>query len=221
MLDLAGATVTIDAMGCQTAIAAQIVAQGADYALALKDNHPTLHAEVAAAFAYARATTFADYAPADHDQWATVEKDHGRLEKRRYWTLRDPDLIAYLNRGTAWAGLRAIGLVERERRVGTTVTVETRHYLLSGAGGAADFGHAVRSHWGIENRVHWVLDVAFREDESRVRVGDGAANLAVLRHFALNLLRQDTTRRGGIATKRFTAALDDTYLLTVLAGLHR
>ncbi len=221
LLVLDGATVTIDAMGCQTAIAAQIVVQGADYALALKDNHPTLHAEVGAAFAAARATAFADYAPTDHDHWATVEKDHGRLEKRRYWTIRDPALIAYLNQGNAWVGLRAIGLVERERRVGTTVSVETRHYLLSARGDAAAFGHAVRSHWGIENRVHWVLDVAFREDESRVRLGDGAENLAVLRHFALNLLRQERTAKGGLATRRFRAALDQDYLLTVLAGLHK
>ncbi len=220
LLDLDGATVTIDALGCQTAIAAQIVAQGADYALALKDNHPTLHAEVAEAFVAARASAFADYAPTDHDYWATVAKGHGRIETRRYWTLSDPELLAYLNHGSAWAGLRAIGLVERERRIGATVTVETRHYLLSGAGGAATFGHAVRSHWGIENRVHWVLDVAFREDESRVRVGDGAENRAVLRHFALNLLRQERTAQGSLATKRFRAALDDTYLLTVLTGLH-
>jgi predicted transposase YbfD/YdcC len=221
LLDVAGATVTIDAMGCQTAIAAQIVAQGADYALALKDNHPTLHAEVAEEFAAARANGFADFAPADHAHWATVEQGHGRIETRRYWTIREPATVAALDQGNAWAGLRAIGLVERECRVGTTVSVETRHYLLSGAGGAAAFGRAVRSHWGIENRVHWVLDVAFREDESRVRSGDGAANLAVLRHFALNLLRQERTAKGSLATKRFRAALEDAYLLTVLAGLHQ
>ena len=219
LLALEGCTVTVDAMGCQTAIAAQIVAQGADYALALKDNHPTLHAEVADAFAQARATAFADYAPADHDHWQAVEKGHGRVETRRHWTIRDPALLAYLNQGGAWAGLRAVGLVERERRVGETVTVEARHYLLSGAGDAAAFAGAVRRHWEIENRVHWVLDVAFREDESRVRVGDGAENLAVLRHFALNLLRRERAGGGGIATKRFRAALDEAYLLTVLAGL--
>lgn len=220
LLDLAGATVTIDAMGCQTAIAAQIVAQGADYALALKDNHPTLHAEVAEEFAAARATAFADYAPTDHDDWATVEKDHGRLETRRYWTISDPETIAYLNQGGAWAGLRAIGMVERQRRIGEVLSSETRYYLLSGAGDAASFGRAIRSHWGIENRLHWVLDVAFREDTSRVRGGDGAENFAVLRHFALNLLRQERVAKGSIATRRFRAALDDTYLLTVLAGLH-
>jgi predicted transposase YbfD/YdcC len=219
LLALEGSTVTIDAMGGQTAIAAQIVEQGADYALALKDNHPTLHAEVREAFAQARATAFADYAAADHDQWETVAQDHGRRETRRHWTIRDPELLAYLNQGDAWAGLRAIGLVERERQVGETVTVEARHYLLSGTGDAAAFAQAVRAHWGIENRVHWVLDVAFREDDSRVRAGDGAENLAVLRHFALNLLRQERTAKGGLATKRFRAALDETYLLTLLAGL--
>ena len=219
LLDVAGATGTIDALGCQTAIAAPIVAQSGDYALALKERHPTLHAEVADAFAQARATGFADYAPADHDDAETVGKDHGRLETRRSWTIRDPALLAYLNQGDAWAGLRAIGLVERERRVGDTVTVEQRHYLLSGAGDAAAFGQAVRSHWGIENRVHWVLDVTFREDDSRVRAGHGAENLAVLRHFALNLLRQERTAKGSIPTKRFRAALDADYLRTVLAGL--
>jgi predicted transposase YbfD/YdcC len=221
LLDVRGCTVTIDAMGCQTAIAAQIVAQGADYALALKDNHPTLHAEVAEEFAAARANGFADFAPADHDHWATVEQGHGRVETRRHWTIRDPETVAHLDRAAAWAGLRAIGLVERERRVGEARTVETRYYLLSGGGDAAAFGRAVRSHWGIENRVRWVLDVAFREDESRVRAGDGAENLAVLRHFALNLLRQERTAQGSIATKRFRAALDHDYLLTILAGLHR
>ncbi len=221
LLDVAGATVTIDALGCQTAIAAQIVAQGADYALALKDNHPTLHQEVVETFAAARATAFADYAPTDHDYWATVEKHHGRLETRRHWVIRDPDTIAYRNQGDAWAGWRAIGLVERQRRIGAALSSETHYYLLSGVADAVTFGRAARSHWGIENRVHWALDVAFREDESRVRVGDGAENLAVLRHFALNLLRQERTAKGSRATKRFRAALDDAYLLTVLAGLHQ
>lgn len=220
LLDVAGATVTIDAMGCQTAIAAQLVAQGADYTLALKDNHPTLHHEVVETFAAARATAFADYAPTDHDHWATVEKNHGRIETRRHWILRDPETIAYLNQGDAWAGLRAIGLVERQRRIGEASSSETRYYLLSGEADAATFGRAIRSHWGIENRVHWALDMIFREDESRVRVGDGAANLAVLRHFALNLLRQERTAQVSLATKRFRAALDEAYLLTLLTGLH-
>jgi len=220
LLEVAGATVTIAAMGGQTASAAPIVAQGADYALALKDNHPTRHGEGIATFAAARARAFAAFAAADHDHRRTVEKDHGRIETRRHWVIRDPATIAYLNQGAAWTGRRAIGLVERERRVGTAVSVEAHYYLLSGAGGAAAFGRAIRRHWGSENRVHWVLEVAFREDERRVRVGEGAANLAILRHFTPNLLRQERTTNGSLATKRFRAALDDTYLLAVLAGLN-
>jgi predicted transposase YbfD/YdcC len=219
LLDLAGATVTIDAMGCQTAIAAQIVGQGADYVLALKDNHPTLHEEVRATFAQERRDGFALAPPGTHDHLQTVEKDHGRLEIRRHWTCHDPEVIAHLDPTGAWAHLRAIGLVERERHVGDRVTVERHHYLLSAPLSAAAFAAAVRSHWGIENRVHWVLDVTFGEDACRARAGHAARNLAVVRHLALNLLRQDATRTGSIPTKRFAAALDDAYLTTILAGL--
>jgi len=219
LLDLAGATVTIDAMGCQTAIAAQIVERGADYVLALKDNHPTLHEEVRATFAQERKDGFALVPPGTHGYLRTVEKDHGRLEIRRHWTLHDPAILAHLDPRGAWAHLRAIGLVERERHVGDRVTVERHHYLLSAPLTAIAFAGAVRSHWGIENQVHWVLDVAFREDACRARAGHAARNLAVVRHLALNLLRRDTARKGGIATKRFTAALDDTYLVAILTGV--
>ena len=218
LLDVAGATVTIDAMGCQTAIAAQIVDRGADYVLALKDNHPTLHEEVRVTFAQERRDRFALVPPGTHDYLKTVEKDHGRLEIRRHWTLHDPAILAHLDPAGAWAHLRAIGLVERERHLGDRVSVERHHYLLSAPLAAAAFAAAVRSHWGIENRVHWVLDVTFGEDACRARTGHAARNLAVVRHLALNLLRQDATRAGSIATKRFTAALDDAYLTTILAG---
>jgi len=219
LLDLTGATVTIDAMGCQTAIAAQIVGQGADYVLALKDTHPALHEEVRVTFAPERRDGFALVPPGTHDYLQTVEQDHGRLEIRRHWTLHDPAILAHLDPAGAWAQLRAIGLVERERHVGDRVSVERHHYLLSAPLPAAAFAAAVRSHWGIENRVHWVLDGTFNEDACRARSGHAARNLAVVRHLALNLLRQDASRRGSIATKRFTAALDDTYLTTILAGL--
>lgn len=217
LLDLAGCTVTIDAMGCQTAIAQQVVGQGGAYVLALKDNHPTLHADVRQVFAEARADGFAVFAPADHDHARTVDKGHGRLEIRRHWTLYDPELLAYLDPAGAWAGLRGIGRVEAERRVGGAVSVEARYYLLGARLSAAAFGRAVRAHWGIENRVHWVLDVTFGEDACRVRAGHGAQNLAVLRHLALNLLRHERTRRGSLPSKRFAAALDDTYRALVLA----
>jgi predicted transposase YbfD/YdcC len=218
LLDLAGCTVTIDAMGCQTAIAAQIVEQGGDYVLALKDNQPTLHEEVRHTFAQARADGFAVYAPADYDHARTVDSDHGRVEIRRHWTLHDPELLAHLDPEGRWAQLRGIGLVEAERQVGETVTVEQRHYLLSAPLSAAALGRAVRGHWGIENRVHWVLDVSFGEDACRVRTDHGPQNLAVLRHAALNLLRLERSRKGSIATRRFAAALDETYLARVLAG---
>jgi len=217
LLDVRGCTVTIDAMGCQTAIAAQIVAQGGDYVLALKDNHPTLHDDVRAIFAEARATAFAGLAPQHHSAAKTVDKDHGRLEIRRAWTLTDPAILAYLDEAGRWAGLGGIGLVEAERRIGDQRSVELRHYLLSAPLDAATFGPIARRHWGIENRLHWVLDVTCNEDASRIRAGHAAQNLAALRHLALNLLRQDTTRKGSVATKRFRAALDQDYLATLLA----
>lgn len=218
LLDVRGCTVTIDALGCQTAIARQIVAQGGDYVLALKDNHPTLHDDVRASFAAARATGFADLAPAHHSAVKTVEKDHGRLELRRAWVISDPALLAYLDEAGRWAGLRGIGLVEAARRIGGQRSVEVRHFLLSQPLDAATFAGVVRRHWGIENRLHWVLDVTCNEDASRVRAGHAAQNLAALRHPALNLLRRDTPRKGSIATKRFRAALDQDYLAALLAA---
>jgi len=218
LLDIRGCTVTIDAMGCQTAIARQIAAQGGQYVLALKDNQPTLHDDVRAAFAEARATAFADLAPQHHSAAKTVDKGHGRLEIRRAWVITDPEVLAFLNPAGAWASLGGIGLIETEYRSGAQRKAEQRHYLLGAPLDAATFARVVRRHWGIENRVHWVLDVTFDEDVSRVRAGHAAQNLAVLRRLALNLLRQDRTRKGSIATKRFLAALDQPFLATLLAA---
>lgn len=218
LLDVRGCTVTIDALGCQTAIARQIVDQGGDYVLALKDNQPTLHDDVRAIFAEARATGFAGLAPQHHSAAKATDKDHGRLEIRRSWTISDPAVLAYLDEAGRWAGLGGIGLVEAERRLGDQRSVEVRHYLLSAPLDAATFGAIARRHWGIENKLHWVLDVTCNEDASRVRTGHAAQNLAALRHLALNLLRRDTTRTGSVATKRFRAALDQGYLTTLLAG---
>jgi len=220
LLDVRGCTVTIDAMGCQAAIARQIVAQGGDYVLALKDNHPTLHDDVRAAFAEARATAFAGLALQHHSAAKTTDKAHGRLEVRRAWVITDPALLAYCDEAGRWAGLSGIGLVEAERRSGDQRSVEVRHYLLSAPLDAATFGRIVRRHWGIENRLHWVLDVTCNEDASRIRAGHAARNLAALRQLALNLLRQDRTRRGSVATKRFLAALDHSYLPALLAEAH-
>jgi len=218
LLALEGCTVTIDAMGCQTAIAQAISVQGADYVLALKDNHPTLAAEVQATFALARTNGFADLAPAHHAELQTVDKDHGRLEIRRYGTISDPAILAYLNPQQTWTNLRSVGMVESKRRIGAEVSVDRRYYLTSLPGDVAAFAHAVRAHGAIENRLHWVLDLAFRENENRARVGHSAENLAVLRHVALNLLHHERTAKCGVKAKRLIAAWDERYLLKVLAA---
>jgi len=213
LLALNGCIVTIDAMGCQTAIAAQIVGQGAEYVLALKDNQPTLHQAVATLFAEGRADGFASVTADTHRR---VDKGHGRIEVRQVWAVDDPEVIAYLNPSGAWAGLRNGVMVEAERRLGEKVERETRYYLSSLPGAADRLGAAVRGHWGIENRLHWMLDIGFREDESRVRQGDAAQNLAVLRRLALNLLRRETTAKIGVQGKRLKAGWDHAYLLRIL-----
>ena len=219
VLALEGCVVTIDAMGCQSAIAAQIVEQGADYVLALKGNQPTLHATVVGAFADAQRGGPDGWGPAQEDQAQTWDKGHGRLERRRYTALSDPDLLACLDPTHAWPGLRSVVQVEAERRRGEQRSVETRYYLSSLPPDAAVLGQVIRAHWQVETCLHWVLDVHFREDACRVRVGNEAQNFAILRHLALNLLRQETSVRGSLAAKRFRAALDHTYLLRLLAGL--
>jgi predicted transposase YbfD/YdcC len=216
LLLLKGCIVTIDALGCQTAIARTIIDREADYVLALKENHDTLYREVVHLFADADATGGADYTM-DHAE--TVDGGHGRVEIRRSRTISDPATLAHLDPDGAWAGLRAIGMVAAERRQkgGTgNATRETRYYLTS-VTDAATFGRAVRAHWGIENGLHWVLDMAFREDECRVRAGHGAANLVVLRHMVINLLRREQTTKVGIKAKRMKAGWDERYLLKVLA----
>jgi predicted transposase YbfD/YdcC len=219
LLALKGCVVTIDAMGCQSAIATQIVEQGADYLLALKGNQPTLQATVVGAFADARRTGQAGWSPAVQTQAQTWDKGHGRLERRRYRALSDPDLLACLDPTGAWPGLRSVVQVEAERRSGEQRSSEARYYLSSLPPDAARLGQIIRAHWQVENCLHWVLDVQFREDASRVRVGHEARNFATLRHLALNLLRQDTSVRGSLAAKRFRAALDHSFLLRLLAGL--
>lgn len=211
MLNLRKATVTIDAMGCQKRIAQTIVNGGGDYLLAVKGNQGALHEDV---------TLFLDDAidqpPAKRrlNTYEHVEKDHGRIETRRVWCT---DQVDWLNDQHEWPALRSIAAAECERIVGEDRTIERRYYISSHDGTPArPIAEAIRGHWGVENRRHWSLDVAFREDDSRVRVGHAAENLSRLRRIALNLLKRETTATQGIKGKRLKAGWDQRYLLKVL-----
>ena len=214
VLDVSGCIVTIDAMGCQKEIASTITDRGADYVLALKENQPQLHEDVREMFDHARRTGFADL---DHDFCETVNKGHGRIETRRCWAVSDSDYISYVNDRREWHGLTSMVMVESERLVDGKTTRQIRYYISSLPNRAETLLAATRGHWGIENSVHWVLDIAFREDDSRVRKGNAPENLAVLRRMALNMLKAETTSKGGIAAKRKRAGWDSDYLLKVLA----
>lgn len=216
LLTLKGCIVTIDAMGCQTEIAQKIVDKGADYALAVKGNQGNLYAGLIDLFAYAHDINFENIAC---DFYQTIEKDHGRLEIRRYWTIFEPEFIDYLDPTGKWAKLQSIGMAQTQRQVGQQLSSETRYYICSLSGQAVEFARAVRSHWGIENKVHWVLDVAFREDDCRVRQGAAAQNLAVVRHIALNLLHRQQTAKWGTKNKRLKAAWNEDYLFNILTNL--
>ncbi len=216
MLDLAGQIVTLDAMGCQKVIAQQILDHGGDYLLGVKENQPRLHAKIQEAFAEAEAQGYAHTA---HDTWERVEKGHGRIETRRCTVLTDADHLLYIQgtaKAGAWPGLRGLVRVEATRRVGGETQQQTRYFITSLTGDARQAGMCVREHWGIENSLHWVLDIAFREDDSRIRLGNGPHLFAVLRRLALNLLTRDTTRKIGIHARRLKAAWDNDYLLNVL-----
>jgi len=221
-LPLAGCVVTIDAMGCQREIAQQILDGGGDYVLGLKGNQGTLHEDVARSFLLAQQDE-----GTEHSQAVTIEKGHGRIETRRSRVISDAEVLTWLQEHHDWPGLAVIGWVQAERRIGTERSVEDRYYLLSRPLSAAAFGEAVRSHWGIENQVHWVLDVTFHEDQSRIRTGYAAENFAVLHHpqrvpgaelrpaVAQNLLRQQTSRIS-IKGKRKKAGWDTDFLLQIL-----
>jgi len=221
VLELAGCIVTVDAMGCQKKIAQEIIEADADYVLALKGNQETVHAEVKS---FLDATleekqrkrpkgAALPKAAAHVQELQTVEKDHGRLEIRRYYQSAELDWFADRAK---WEGLSSVGMVEAVREVEGKTTVERRYYLSSLALDVATFARAVRGHWAVENKLHWVMDVCFREDQSRARTGYAAENLATLRRLALNLLKQERTKKRGIRGKQLNAGWDHAYLLRLL-----
>jgi predicted transposase YbfD/YdcC len=210
LLELNDCIVTIDAMGCQKNIAQAIQAQGADYVLALKGNQGMLHDDVRL---YLDSAINKGDLDKSFDFHETTDTGHGRIEVRRYWISHD---VSWLEQHDQWSGLKSIGLAESETHTGEEITRERRYFISSLNNNAARFGNAVRKHWGIENSLHWVLDVVFREDESRVRKDFAPENLAMLRHIALNLLKQETTLKRGMKTKRLKSGWDEAYLLKVL-----
>lgn len=206
-LDLKGALVTIDAAGCQKRIVRQIRDQGGDYLAAVKGNQPALKAAVEAAFEEAAEADFAGC-----DTFESVEKGHGRRESRSVTVLAAPTGLP-----PEWVGVAALVMVGREREVDGKTTATNHFYLTSRRGGAAEMAEHVRSHWGVENGLHWCLDVAFREDANRTRDKNAGANLGVARRVAASLLKQDP-KKGSIKGKRYSAAMDVKYLERVLSG---
>jgi predicted transposase YbfD/YdcC len=217
VLELSGCIVTLDAMGCQKKIAREIMEADADYVLALKGNHEKVQEEVKSflddALAQKQAPRPAHakvpQAAATLESIETVEKDHGRLEIRRYYQSAELDWFADRSK---WEGLKSLGMVESVREVDGQTSIERRYYLSSLPLGVQTFARAARGHWGVENKVHWVMDVCFREDQSRARTGYAAENLATLRRLALNLLKREQTRKRGIRGKQLNAGWDHAYL---------
>jgi predicted transposase YbfD/YdcC len=214
-LALDGCIVTIDALGCQKEIAAAIVDKKADYVLTLKENQGTLYSDVALLFADLEQSGQQDY---EWDSAETIEKGHGRIDRRQCWTISGAAVRA-LSGAADWKGLRSVMKVRDERRLPEKTEAEIRYYISSLTGEAEPLLWAKREHWSIENGLHWVLDIAFREDESRVRKDHSPHNFAILRHIALNLLKQDTSIKQGIKAKRLAAGWDEDYLLKVLSPL--
>ena len=201
---LKGCLVTIDAMGCQKAIAAKIVAQECDYALMAKNNRPALAAAIEGFFEAAEQACQG----VAHTQAQWIEKDHGRIETRRCVATDD---LRCLGEGHGWAGAKTLVMVEAVRETGGAASTERRYYISSRLADAERMGKAVRGHWGVENGLHWSLDVVYGEDQARMREGNSAENFSILRRITLNLLKPDKTVKVGVKNKRLKAGWDDTY----------
>lgn len=212
VLELKGCIVTIDAMGCQKEIARQIVEQQGDYVLALKGNQSSLAQGVATSFEQA---TLRRFEGLDYAVYEDVDKGHGRIEVRRCETLSG---LLWLDDAKDWVGLKTICKLTSIREIKDKTTTEVRYYISSIVDNTQKIAESVRSHWGVENSLHWVLDVSMHEDNSRIRTGDGAENLNILRKIAVNSLKSETTNRRGIKAKMKKCGWDNDYLLKVLVN---
>lgn len=211
ILNIAGCIVTIDAIGCQKNIVAEIADKQADYVISLKGNQGILHKEIKDYLDWAERTGFAEI---QYDYCRTLEKGHGRIEERRCWVTEE---IGWLEGKEDWKNLKTVVMVEAIREViGGKRTVERRYFISSLEANAVELLRCVRGHWAIENKLHWCLDIAFREDQSRVREATSAENLATLRHIGINLLKQEKSNSRGIEGKRKKAGWDENYLRKVL-----
>ena len=213
MLELHGCIVTIDAMGCQKEIAQEIANRGADYLLAVKENQGRLYQDIHDLF---EGAAEGDFDGVPHDYATTLNKGHGRIERRECWSISDPACLEYLGTGQEWPGLRTVVKVVGRRETEAGISAQPRYYVSSLDAPAQRLLTAVRSHWSIENSLHWSLDVTFREDQSRVRKDHGPQNMATLRQISHNLLKRETSLKVGIQGKRLQAGWRQDYLLKVL-----
>ena len=212
-LDINGCIITIDAMGTQTEIAKTIVNAGAEYVLALKENQKTLHDDVELYFKEEVLTKTKKELTENEIYCKTIEKDHGRIEKRQYYMVKD---ISWIDNKDKWLNLSAIGMVVSEKQENNVTTTSERFYIMSEIQDVEEFSKAVRGHWGIETSLHWCLDVGFREDESRARKDNSAENLNIIRHMTLNMLKKENSLKCGISGKRLKCGWDERYLEKIL-----
>jgi predicted transposase YbfD/YdcC len=212
LIDVSGALVTIDAMGCQKEIAQKILDADADYVLAVKDNQPTLNAAIGAVFTEQVAI---DVPTASYTKYHTEERSHGRVDERNYFVCPVPEDFPVLDQ---WPGLKALGVVIHRTERDGQEHWEIGHYILSKKLAARRFAEAVRGHWGIENNLHWQLEVTFREDDLRVHKGHAPTNLSILMRAALGLLKNETSQASSIESKRLTAGWNEEYLEKVLTN---